>query len=541
MSTSSLLTDRFWWPLDLQPREELAFHQFRERMAETVALDEPLAEQTANELAAIMAVHISNLCAYDSLPHFNHILNGWGNVQCNGKRITDYLEGFIHRGATGPYVFQCHLEGEVHPWQTFAYAAMAGVDPDIPIGSTGLTVRDVARHTRQLNTPEGRELGHLLFALTFLDPEMDGGPFFMLDDECDLERLMLRAVEAHHFGTFDVCRKFHLTEGLCAVASKIKGFEKYRGAAQGFLEGQLDQLFLLGLILKEANEAIESKKPLAPDSMIPELRTQMVLGPYLENHCYYAGHIIELAMFAESFGFAVSNEQHNVMAFVINELNRTLPHYLPYVAFEQCFLHLGHYRRAMTLFQLSTERDRNGAGFSREELTRYTAKLDEQPDRGRVNTVIDNALLQVYQLDKSPSVPRPAFEAVVAAYKKIAPPNFAVRGRDDNYRRLGPSWWPRAVHYELVDYQQQIGVEIHVENDEVEPVAPVLRSFVERVSARLPNQTAEWDQTWFEGRGRLKLLFSYDLPAETVAAAVLTLIEETFPTLDRTVRETLHP
>jgi len=539
VTTSSLLNDRFWWPLDLSPREEFAFYQFRERMGETVALNASLVEQTARELSLLMGRHISDLCDYDSLPHFNHILNGWGNVRIEDKRITDRIERFIHKGPTGlPYIIQCHLEGEVHPWQTLAYAAMAGVNPDTPIGSTTLTIRDIAQHTRQLNTSEGRELGHLLFALTYMDPEMHGGPFFLLEDACDLDRLMRRAVEAHHFGTFDVCRKFHLTEGICAVASTIKGFEEYLDAAQGFLEGQLDQLFLLGLILSEANEAIEAKKQIEPDSLIPELRDQMVLGPFLENHCYYAGHIIELAMFAESFSYAISPEQRNVMAFVVNELNKTLRHYLRFVAFEQCFLHLGHYRRAMTLLHLSEQRERRDAPFSQEELRRYTAEFEESVERSRVtaNTPIDSALLDVYQLDTSPSVPRPKFEAIIDAYKKIALPHFEVRGKDDNYRRLGPPWWPRAFHYELIDYREQVGVEIHLESDEVSPFAPTLRSLLERVSTRLSNQGSEWDPAWFEGRGRLRVFFSTDLAPETVATCVLAVINETFPTLDLAVK-----
>lgn len=45
-----------------------------------------LLTKTANDLAAIMGTHISNLCNYDSLPHFNHILNGWGNVQCAAQQ-----------------------------------------------------------------------------------------------------------------------------------------------------------------------------------------------------------------------------------------------------------------------------------------------------------------------------------------------------------------------------------------------------------------------------------------------------------------------
>ena len=541
---SSVFEQRFWWPLDLSPRSENAFCRFRSEMLERqVSIDQALVQSASVELARVMSNHISELIHRDSLPHLSHVLNGWGDFSFGGMRISDRIERFVHTDPRGyPHILQCDGEGEVHPWQTFAYAVMAGVDPDVRLGSSEATIRDLALNSRQLKTKQGRELGHLLFALTDLDPGMAGGPFFLEDDACDLPKLMELAVEAHHFGSFEVCRKFHLTEGLCGVAVKIPGFENYREPAQGFLEGQLDILMLLGIILERVRELTTANKEAKPDDLIQELRDALVLGPYIENHFYYAGHIIELAVFADSFGYRIAPEHRSAMAFVINELNQTLPQYLPHAQFVECFLHFGHYRRAMTLFAAEQGRA-NRRAFSRTELTQFTADIEgllRDKDAAFEDRTEEAPPPPMFQTAHEPVHRREAFERIVAEYEKIAPRNFELRGTrstSHHYRRMGPLGWPRALHYELLDYGGKVGVEIHLESDAMRPLQNVVRSLVDKTRTRFPTLHVEWEPEWYGG-GRLRVLFPSETSAATVAAAMVTLINETSPVIDAAVRKT---
>jgi hypothetical protein len=536
---SSGFDQRFWWPLDLSPRAESAFRRFRSRMLERPAsLDASLAESASDELARVMARHVSELSQCDRLPQLSHVLNGWGDLRVDGLRISDRVERFVHRDGRGrARILQCDPEGEFHPWQSFAYAVMAGVDPDARLGSGDVTFRELALNSRHLNTTEGRELGHLLFALTELDPGMAGGPFSLQGEACDLPRLMELAVEAHHYGTFAVCRKFHLTEGLCAVAARVPGFESYRGDAQRFLEGQLDILMVLGVILEQAAELAASGEAPGPDSLIQELREALVIGPYVENHWYYAGHIIELAAFGDSFGYRLAPEHRSAVAFVLNELNRALPLYLPHAQFGECFLHLGHYRRAVTLFAALEQGHASGREFSRAELARFTPDIErlrrEQDAAGDAGAAA--APPPVFQLAHEPVKRREEFERVVAEYEKVAPRHFEPRGTSDHHRRMGPLWWPRALHYELLDYGGVVGAEIHLESEAVRPLGSLVRSLLEQTTDKFPSLRVQWEPRWSKGCGRLRVLFPPDLPPAAVAAGMVTLIGATFPTLDAAV------
>ncbi len=542
--SSSVFEQRFWWPLDLSPRAEDEFCRFRSQMLERpVAVDEGLVQSISTELDRVMSRHIREIIHRDSLPHLSHVLNGWGDFSLDGVRVSDRIERFIDRDSEGrPFILQCDAEGEFHPWQTFAYAVMAGVDPDSKLGSSTTTIRELALNSRRLKTKEGRELGHLLFALADYDPEMAGGPFFLQDEACDLPKLMELAVEAHHFGSFEVCRKFHLTEGLCAVAAKIPGFERYRDDAQQFLDGQLDILLVLAIILDQVSRLTATND--RPADLIEELRDALVLGPYIENHFYYAGHIVELAVFADSFGYRIAPEHRSAMAFVINHLNQTLPQYLPHAQFIECFLHFGHYRRAMTLFA-DVERNRRASGqpFSRAELTRFTADIEGLM---RDNAAVSEAHVEpphaIFQTAHEPIHRRAAFERIVAEYEKIAPRDFEARGAkgtSHHYKRMAPLWWPRSLHYELLDYGEAVGAEIHLESEVVRPLGNLVRSLVTKTSDKFPELQVEWDPNWSEGRGRLRVLFPAELSPDTIAAGMVTLINETSPAIDAAVRTNL--
>jgi hypothetical protein len=524
--------DSFWWPLDLSARAEAAMEELRERLRHApVPLDSPAVAEVSDQLSRLMARHVGDIMERDGLPHQCHVINGWGDARFRGHPLMDHMGGFVHRDPRGrAFILQVDPEGDFHPWQSLAYAVMAGVDPDRPIPPAGATLRDLAKNSRYLNTRDGHELGHLLFALAHLDPAIDGRPFLLAGEPCGVPRLMEMAVEAHHYGSFEVCRKFHLTEGLCAMASRVEGLAAYRADAQGFLTGQLDMLLILSLILREARRQIAAGEPPREESLLQELRDALVMGNYLENHCYYAGHLVELATFAEILGFDLAPEHRSAMALVVNDLNALLPGYLPHLAFADCFLHLGHYRRAATLM-VELERVRaEGRAATRDDLARYAVDFDALPPGLAPTPRPEDA--GVFNLAVAASAPRQEFLRILDAYASLAPDGLEARGKFDHFRRMGPPTWPRSFHYELLDYGGPVGAEIHLETDAVRPLAGRVRALRDRVARRFPGRPVEWDPAWSRDRGRLYVLFPADQAPEEVAAGLRALIDETFPELD---------
>jgi hypothetical protein len=531
--------ERFWWPLDLSPREEEAVERFRRRMiAAPPALDRAAVESVAGLLARRMAGTLADILERDGLPHHCHLINGWGDARFRGRTLFQGTAAFLHRDEDGePILLQCDPEGDFHPWQSLAYAVMAGVDPDVPIGDSGATLRSLARRSRTIQTGKGQELGHLLFALAHLDPEAGSPPFHFGDALRTVPELVELAVDAHHHGTFEVCRKFHLTEGLCAVAAEIPGMAGLRADAQGFLDGQLDMLLLLGVILAEARGLLEAGKAPQPDDLIEELRETLVMDRYLENHVYYAGHLIELAAFADSFGYRLAPEHRGAVAFVVNELNRTIPACLPKASFLDCFLHFGHYRRAITLLLEVERAHAAGRRLTREDRARFAVDFDaleSAPFEPPAAEPVDLDL-GVYTLAQPSKPLRPEFAAAVALYAAEAADGLKPRGGFPHFRRIGPPSWPRAFHYELLDYgeegKDEIGAEIHLESDAVQPLAAAVSGLRDEVARRFPGRRVEWDPEWWRGHGRLRVLFPSASPAEA-AAGMRALIDATFAVLD---------
>jgi hypothetical protein len=488
-------------------------------------------------LASLMARHIGAIIDRDSLPSLCHVINGWGNGMYHGLHMTDRMMAFIQRGKGGrPFVLQRDPEGDFHPWQSFAYAVMAGVSADVPLGRGGPTLRELAEISRTLNTLDNHELGHLLFALAHLDPNPEGAPFRLTDRFLTPSEVIDAAIDAHHYGSFEVCRKFHLTEGIAAAAALMPGMGRHRAAAQGFISGQLDILFVLGSMLAEVRAACEAGTPPLSDGLLASFRHSLILGDFFENHTFYAGHLIELAGFAAIQGYTVTAAQRAAIAFIINEINATLPHVAERLSFLDCFLHFGHYRRAITLFGELEDANWHGEEVGPDRLGRYAVDFDSAPAVRKAHVQKDSlgaALdLGLYQLELPAANPRARFMDVVACYDLVAPAELKPRGGFDHFRRVGPPRWPRAFHYELLDYGDAIGTEIHLESDAVLPMAPLVRGLAPAVAQAVGAAKVEWDPAWWKSRGRLRAVYPDDVQPEDVANGLLAMIRATFGTLD---------
>lgn len=529
-----LLGDPFWWPIQLSDRETAAALQLYRRIKDNPPkLDFEKADAASAHLSIMMKSRIAKIVQRDSLPNLAHIINGWGNGVYAGRPLISLLGSFVQDGDAGsPLILQCDPEGDFHPWQSLAYAVMAGVGADEDIPGACFSLRDLACHSRFLNTSDGIELGHLLFAIATLDPDVGGPPFSLKGNLFDLAQLMDHAVQGHHYGGFDVCRKFHLTEGICAAAAQIKGLEDYREYAQGYLDGQLDMLLLLATILDEITRNPHS-------NLIPELRSDLAIGRFVENHYYYAGHIIELVVFAHSAGYRIPSEYWAIMAYVANSLNELLPTFIENVQFSDYFLHFGHFRRGITLFEQIEKSPGYRNSSSLPDLTAYAVDFDEfDPlELGNPPGQSNWNLHQVYDIASSPlTPPRPEFQKVIEIYSEMTPLDLALKGDFGHFRRVCPPCWPRALHYEFLDYGDQVGVEIHLESNKLIVMRQPIQDLLGRVQCVFPDQMVEWDSNWWRKCGRLRVLFDRTAASEIVAAGMTRLIENTVRELDPLAR-----
>jgi hypothetical protein len=515
-----------WWPLSLSPALLSAFWKFRERMNSSPSLDHARLEKTSHELDLLMHTCIGNIMERDGLPHLCHIINGWGNGQYNNIHHTDRIAGFIHKdSAQHSFLLQKDPEGDFHPWQTFAYAVMAGVPPEQTIGRSAVTLKELATHSTYLKTDKGTELGHLLYAFSHIIPE-ETNIGFSLNGQCyDLQGLLDLAIDAHIRGDFEVCRKFHLTEGICALAKKVAGLEAYHDMAMTFLKGQLEMLFLLGMIFEQLNSDHPDK------ILLDEVRKSLVLGDAVENHAYYAGHAIELATLAALMGFPIDKVYWNAMVYITNSLNAIIPAFTSRIAFEECFLHFGHYRRAVTLLAELEKIDFVVEKAATDILTRYTVSfngsLAQLPAPGNGNQYDG-----LFSFAVPTRQPRPRFEQVVEIYNSSADPLFKTKGTFDHFRRICPPNWPRFVHYEFLDYKTHIGVEIHLEHAGVAPLKENIQSFKTSLEESFPGKLVGWDELWYNKSGRLALIFNEADAAEEVAQSMQAFIDLTFPRLN---------
>ncbi len=274
--------------------------------------------------------------------------------------------------------------------------------------------------------------------------------------------------------------------------------------------------------------------------MVHSLRESLVIEGFLENHYYLAGHLIELLTLAHGLGFQIDADDWAAARAVADELNRLLPEYLPQVFFPACFLHFGHYRRAITLLDALAD----GNALDLAGRARFTADFREAR---RQESVPPRAGDNIFSFGRSDAPMREVLARAVAAYRAIAPASLGPRGNGAHFRRVLVPGWPRSLHFELFDYASRVdtsrdaglGVELHVEN----PHAPRLSAALERVASRLRPSSilggAELEPTWWGGGGRLRVCFADDTAAETIALALRELIELATPILNAAIAEHL--
>lgn len=535
--------DLQWWPVELSDAELDAVSEFYDVLeAEAPALDEAAAAHADALLIGAMKRHIGEIIDGSVLSHYCHLVNGWGDATVRGHRLLEGLASFCRADEHGrPYLVQFDRDGDFHPGQTLAYAAMAGVDIDAEIPGLDSSLRAIYERSRTIQTDDGAEMGHLLFALAHLGTDTST-TFELPGRTVDVEGLMALAIEGHHHGHFKVCRKVHLTEGICAAAAMLPGLSHHRAQAQAFLDGQLDLMLLLALVLERVADPVQVGPDTGPHGLVTALRDTLAVADRFEDHVFLAGHYLELAVLAGSMGYEVCATHRNAMVRIANAIDRALPAWLPRSPFPEQFLFYGHYRRAITL------------------LPGFLAATPEHPcldDRERAAFTVDFDGVDESSIEhREPEVPaafssaeatalRPEFAAVIEALRAVIPSDMSLRGFRSHFRHLQPASWPHGIHYEVLDYfgaEPVFTLEIHLESEAVRPLRDTLGALLEPVRALFPEAYhLDWEPSWGRGRGRLRVALHESTPATTIAAAMMRLVEHTKPTIDAALDQLRAP
>ncbi|KZN36756.1 hypothetical protein N480_15920 [Pseudoalteromonas luteoviolacea S2607] len=514
-----------WSPLQLSDECWQIINQTKKSIHTPQTIDTELADQVINLADLLIAENLDSIVERDGLPHLCHVINGWGNLSYQDKPLTDLVAGFVHfKKDKQPYIYQCDPEGDFHPWQTFAYSAMAGVPANIEIAKTGITFADLLNGSTNIMTNKGVELGHMLFALAHYYPHIEAKSFtFFAPDGTpqifDIEQLMVQAVHAHYVGDYTVCRKFHLTEGVLAMVARVPELDKFRPYAELFLNSQLEILHVLLSVLRLTVKLLDNPQDTQSKQQLEQLRTDMVMSDLIENQVYYAGHVIEVMDFAILDGYEVSSADFNCAVEIVNTLNKILCNSLHQVDFQEAFLGLGHYRRAQTLLNQLMQSEQP-------DLTAYMVNLAQlKPHASHIDThwdVIANGIFAAHKVVKE----RPErFLEIIEKYNAQADEQWQTRGSFMHFRRIAPSHWPRACHYEFLTLPDAIGVEIHLERDELAFIKPYLVQIVPTLRQAIGEyQTLDWDEEWNKSRGRLFISFSNQTNTEVIVAAMQKLI-----------------
>ena len=130
-----------------------------------------------------------------------------------------------------------------------------------------------------------------------------------------------------------------------------------------------------------------------------------------------------------------------------------------------------------------------------------------------------------FRLGRTQRKADPEFERVIEVYNRGAPEALRTRGHGRTYRQVRPDGWPSLLHYEFYNYQDEVGIEFHLESDEVRDLAKHLA--VLDGTELLQDAVLQWDPRWSRKRGRLLAKIGKDEDPELAAKAMHTLISRT--------------
>jgi hypothetical protein len=130
--------------------------------------------------------------------------------------------------------------------------------------------------------------------------------------------------------------------------------------------------------------------------------------------------------------------------------------------------------------------------------------------------------------------PDTAFEAAIKAYDQKAEEEWRTRGHGRSWRLLGPDKWPGSIHYEFMNRENEVGVELHLESDAVRGLATHLAPLSGQ--DLMPGISLQWDPKWSHNRGRLVARVGKDQSADIAASAMRALISRSRPIIEKNLK-----
>lgn len=127
----------------------------------------------------------------------------------------------------------------------------------------------------------------------------------------------------------------------------------------------------------------------------------------------------------------------------------------------------------------------------------------------------------------------PVFEQTTDIYNQKAPEAMRTRGHGKKYQQIRPDNWPKLLHYEFGNYRYEIGVELHLEADELKEIAGELAAFAG--AELVKGVSLEWDPRWWHQRGRLIARLSKEESPAKIAEAMHALISKTQATVEKSL------
>jgi hypothetical protein len=441
-----------------------------------------------------------DLISDDSLPGLAHTFLALGDLPEARTSLLLRIADFVETSGSRARIRQHHPEGDFHPWQSFAYLTLLDPAAGDWTLTDGTTIREVARGSTDLAVEQAEELGHPLLAASWLFGDADVPPLRFGGTDLNVEEILRHALYAQWFGHFDVCRKFHLTEGIVSITARQTGLGPYRHLAAAALSGQYRVL--------EATAALTyGLAHRLGDPQLAQLRTSLGLSDLFQDHLFYVGHLLELSNLAAAVG--ADTPSPLVLEPMINVVNAWLIEHLARgESLRSNVVQVSHYLRGLSHY------------LARRAPAWTVADVMAAP-AAPFPFAAETAALEL---------PRPLFRSSLDAINRTAP-EITLRGSLSHFRRYRPAHWPRPLHYELLDYGDWLGVEVHIESDDCLWARPVLLDLARRMVVPSGADRIEFDPQWWLGRGRLRILFQDESDPARVARGFAELIQASEPAL----------
>jgi hypothetical protein len=127
----------------------------------------------------------------------------------------------------------------------------------------------------------------------------------------------------------------------------------------------------------------------------------------------------------------------------------------------------------------------------------------------------------------------PVFKQATDIYNQRADETLRTRGHGKKYQQIRPDQWPKSLHYEFGNYRYEIGVELHLESDDLREMAGELAQFVGTELGK--GVSLEWDPRWSRQRGRLIARISKEEELGKIAEAMHALISKTQSAVEKSL------